>query len=83
MLKGGDPNAMLGVMKVLRIISHMYVFTNIVKRRVRLLLIIVYFHFQVDCHLLPNGPTWIWWLLLILPLGPAVQVRNITSNYTL
>ena len=59
---------------LLRVIACMVI------RRVRMLLIIVYFHFQVDCHLLPNGPTWIWWLLLILPLGPAVQVRNITSN---
>lgn len=35
---------------------------------------------EVDCHLLPNGPTWIWWLLLILPLGPAVQVQVLSTT---
>ena len=30
-----------------------------------------------DYHLLPNGPSWTWWLLLILPLAPSVQVSPI------
>ena len=34
---------------------------------------------EVNYYQLPNGPTWLWWLLIILPLQPCHQVF---TNYT-
>lgn len=31
-------------------------------------------------HNLPDGPSWTWWLLTILPLGPQLQVDKSTLN---
>jgi len=33
-----------------------------------------------DYHLLPNGPSWTWWLLLILPLAPSVQIQVLSTT---
>ena len=31
---------------------------------------------EVNYYQLPNGPTWLWWLLIILPLQPCHQVNT-------
>lgn len=31
--------------------------------------------------LMPNGPSWLWWILAIMPLDPANQVRHILESF--
>lgn len=32
---------------------------------------------ETNWYSLPDGPTWMWWLLAILPLGKQLQVRKV------
>lgn len=34
---------------------------------------------EPDWMTMPNGPSWLWWLMAILPLNPKAQVRALNS----
>ncbi|KAL5012931.1 hypothetical protein ScPMuIL_011482 [Solemya velum] len=35
---------------------------------------------DAEPHLLPNGPSWVWWMVAVLPLDPQVQLMMLAKT---